>query len=232
MPISVACNQCGKRLKVPDNWVGKKAKCPGCSATFIVSADGAAEAPVVPAFAPTVAKPKMASPGIHLSGGMIAFFFVVFVIASIVAGVYFGPVKAKQAWEAAEPKAEADVTDVVQRGLESYLSQAGMDLSKAHSLPQVRQVDFLVTMISLSAPKVVGFHGTTTQGDFKGVYIISSGEVEAECEVGGVTFAGLSSAYKHGNTTFQVTGRKTNGQLTVEVNGKNAVVVYPKTTEE
>jgi predicted RNA-binding Zn-ribbon protein involved in translation (DUF1610 family) len=30
MPISFSCPQCGKKLKAPDNAVGKRSKCPGC----------------------------------------------------------------------------------------------------------------------------------------------------------------------------------------------------------
>src|SRR5262252_974327 len=30
MPISFSCPQCGKKLKAPDNAVGKTSKCPGC----------------------------------------------------------------------------------------------------------------------------------------------------------------------------------------------------------
>jgi predicted RNA-binding Zn-ribbon protein involved in translation (DUF1610 family) len=33
MPISFSCPQCGKKLKAPDNAVGKSSKCPGCGGT-------------------------------------------------------------------------------------------------------------------------------------------------------------------------------------------------------
>src|SRR4051812_12544812 len=40
MPISFSCS-CGKRLKVADNLVGKKVKCPGCqSVTLVPAQDG------------------------------------------------------------------------------------------------------------------------------------------------------------------------------------------------
>src|SRR5438132_14078871 len=55
MPISMTC-QCGKALRLKDEWVGKKAKCPQCGATFIVPAQG--NAPV--AMAKTVAAPSAA----------------------------------------------------------------------------------------------------------------------------------------------------------------------------
>ena len=36
MPISVVCQNCGKALKVKDEWRGKRAKCPGCGEMFVV----------------------------------------------------------------------------------------------------------------------------------------------------------------------------------------------------
>jgi hypothetical protein len=42
MPVIVSCPQCEKKLRVPDNLLGKKVRCPGCSGMFI---GRAAEAP-------------------------------------------------------------------------------------------------------------------------------------------------------------------------------------------
>ena len=44
MPIEFPCNSCGKKLRVPDTAVGKKARCPNCQTVNVVAA--AAEAPV------------------------------------------------------------------------------------------------------------------------------------------------------------------------------------------
>jgi hypothetical protein len=43
MPEITTCPDCDKKLKVPDNLIGKKVRCPGCNVMFVARADGAAE---------------------------------------------------------------------------------------------------------------------------------------------------------------------------------------------
>ena len=38
MPTVVACPSCQKQLKVPDELLGRKVKCPGCKETFMAQA--------------------------------------------------------------------------------------------------------------------------------------------------------------------------------------------------
>src|SRR3954454_25050030 len=40
MPISLTCGNCGKGLKVKDEWGGKKVKCPQCGNTFPATPGG------------------------------------------------------------------------------------------------------------------------------------------------------------------------------------------------
>jgi hypothetical protein len=42
MPVSIKCPQCSRGLKVPDELIGRKVKCPGCSTSFTAEAGGAA----------------------------------------------------------------------------------------------------------------------------------------------------------------------------------------------
>jgi hypothetical protein len=51
MPVSVTC-PCGKRLRVPDENVGKRIKCPSCGATQLVKAEPPSDAPAAPPIAP------------------------------------------------------------------------------------------------------------------------------------------------------------------------------------
>lgn len=37
MAISVTCSECGRKLKVPDQFEGKRVKCPGCGASFVAA---------------------------------------------------------------------------------------------------------------------------------------------------------------------------------------------------
>src|SRR5262245_36015720 len=61
MPVSVTC-PCGKRLRVPDDNVGKRVKCPSCGATQIVQA-AVSEAPSVAPVQPVVSQPSAPVPG-------------------------------------------------------------------------------------------------------------------------------------------------------------------------
>ena len=53
MPIQFYCPKCSKRLSVPDSFVGKKARCPGCNETVDVPAKSQPE--VAPAHEPHAA---------------------------------------------------------------------------------------------------------------------------------------------------------------------------------
>jgi peptide subunit release factor 1 (eRF1) len=48
MAIVIACTHCGKTGKVPDNYVGRKVKCPKCKKDFIAAAAKAEEEVLVP----------------------------------------------------------------------------------------------------------------------------------------------------------------------------------------
>lgn len=46
MPLTIQCDTCGAKMKVPDNAVGKKVKCPKCEALVPVPPSAPAPAPV------------------------------------------------------------------------------------------------------------------------------------------------------------------------------------------
>jgi hypothetical protein len=54
MPLVVSCPSCGKKLKVPDNLIGKPVRCADCAGTFTAESPAAAPPPSsrVPASAP------------------------------------------------------------------------------------------------------------------------------------------------------------------------------------
>src|SRR5262245_53845376 len=45
MPIQTPCPTCGRELRVPDDLVGKKVKCPSCQTEFMANVEGSASAP-------------------------------------------------------------------------------------------------------------------------------------------------------------------------------------------
>jgi predicted Zn finger-like uncharacterized protein len=49
MPEIVQCPECQRKLKVPDNLLGKKVKCPTCGATFTAASEAAPEPAPAPA---------------------------------------------------------------------------------------------------------------------------------------------------------------------------------------
>lgn len=60
MALIVDCKSCGRKLRIPDELLGQKVKCPTCGETFDAQANGAAEPP--PAPPPAVEAPPAAAP--------------------------------------------------------------------------------------------------------------------------------------------------------------------------
>jgi hypothetical protein len=246
MPISVACNQCGKQLRVKDEWAGKKAKCPQCGNTFLVTAGGAAAAaptafqpkPGVTAFNPNAAAAakqkreaaagKVAIPwGLILGGGAVAVFLL------LIGLFIMGPKKVWNEWEKIGDQAQFDVIDVVSRGMQCYLAEnGGYDPGKGNTqAPQATEVMFYRPVWVMSMPSKVDFKGTSNQGEFKGVYNPHNGEVAADVDVGGLGFAGVGAVRK-ASTKIKVTGRVKDHVVSVEVNGKPMKLVIPKKTDD
>jgi hypothetical protein len=48
MPEIIACPDCGRKLRVPDDLLGRKVKCPGCGVNFTASVVGGGAPPPVP----------------------------------------------------------------------------------------------------------------------------------------------------------------------------------------
>jgi hypothetical protein len=123
------------------------------------------------------------------------------------------------------------VKDVITRGMQAYLSEHGdYDPSNAHARPQALDITFMFGPMHFSMPDTVGFAGTTTQGAFAGNYHPKTEEVEADVELGGLAFAGTGALHR-GNKTIHVTGRERESNLSVEVDGQPANIVYPKNSD-
>jgi predicted Zn finger-like uncharacterized protein len=48
MPSVIACPSCQKQLKVPDEYIGRNVKCPGCKETFMAQAEAKSAPPPPP----------------------------------------------------------------------------------------------------------------------------------------------------------------------------------------
>ena len=230
MSISIKCSHCGKGLKVPDDRVGKLAKCPGCGETFTV----------LPANSVVGGKPAKTSEqrfsehaAVAIPTGLIIWIGVASAAVGLVGAVVFGPVRVWHEWVYLRPHALSLVEEVVTRGLQCYTShQPWFNPKKSGFNAGVRDVSFYFLPYYVSMPEKVAFAGMSTQGKFIGTFFPHTGEVAIVAEVGGATFEGVSFDVRKAGGTIRITGRETNGQLSAEVDGQDATVVTSNPTTE
>jgi hypothetical protein len=217
MPISVSCMRCGKALKIKDEYIGKRIKCPQCSATFTTG-----EAQATQQVQKKTADASSKMPALHLGTGAKLFLGAFILIAGSFAGWKLGPGRIISNWTAMEPKARDNVSDVINRGLQSYTSHMGyIGGGLGLNSPQVQRMTFMLSPMPLTTPDWVGFVGSSSAGNFHGRYYLGSGEVEADADVVVTVFA-RGGGRAHETRTFHVTGRMKGDELTVEVDGKPA----------
>ena len=222
MAISVVCSSCGKRLNVRDELVGKKVKCPGCKTTFTASPSGAIR------MKPKGPKEKGAK--VSISWGFVSMIALGVAIVGMIVAIVFGPVRAKKDWDPMAEKAEADVRDVVERGLQVHMERIGLYNPKVdRQPPTLHEVHMLWDMMVMGLPELIHFKGTTSEGAYEGTYNTKTLEVVADVEIGGRTVPGVGEASKHGDTKIKVNGWNRDGDFKVWVDGKKAEFAVPAT---
>src|SRR5688500_8610032 len=242
MPITVTC-ECGKSLKVKDELIGKRVKCPACGTTFPVTKAGKAPAGATvfnPAAAAAAKGKREAAAGkVSISAGPIIAGVVVLLVGIGITAFIMGPKKVWNQWEEIGDQARFDVIDVVTRGLQAHLSQQGLyNPTKGNTTsPQATDVTFFRPTMVMSMPDQVDFNGMSNHGPFKGSYNPHKREVECELAIGGGIGIPGSGGKKSRGETIKITGRKIkdakgNEVMTVEVDGKNAVLKYPPVSED
>lgn len=223
MPISCTC-QCGKALRLKDEWVGKQAKCPGCGMTFLVPALGGPVKAVQTVSGAEMWASKQRpqekegiGASISLSPMTITWIVIIILVPTVLFLIKIGPVAAQKKWKVIEETAESDVTTIVTRAIQS---QAEFNMAEARHAPGVQAVTMDATVIT-HVPEVVKFSGRSTNGFFNGTYNTKTREVTADVP------KFLSKSMMH------VTGRMRNDQPEVEVDGKEAKLIFkPKSKEE
>src|SRR5947208_726583 len=146
MPISVTCDNCGKALKVKDEWAGKRAKCPGCGNSFTVPAAGVAVAvgPKVTRFDPNAAaaakeQRQKAVGTVSISWAPILLGVLGLAIVGGIIAFIAGPKKVWNQWEKIGDQARYDVIDVVSKGLKAQLSELGAYNPRKSSGPEAKE---------------------------------------------------------------------------------------------
>src|SRR5438445_3478313 len=175
MAISVVCSSCGKRLNVRDELVGKKVKCPGCKTTFTASPSGAIRM--------KRKGPKEKGAKVSISWGFVSMIALGVAIVGMIVAIVFGPVRAKKDWDPMAEKAEADVGDVVERGLQVHMERIGLYNPKVdRQPPTLHEVHVVWDMLVMGLPDLIHFKGTTSEDGYQGTYTTTTLEVAPDVE--------------------------------------------------
>jgi hypothetical protein len=241
MPISVVCQKCGKALKVKDEWMGKRATCPGCGNTFIVGAGGvggvggatavkAGKTAFNPAAAQAAKQQREAAHGkFSISPGLVIGGVLLLLLFGGIGAFVAGPKKVNAQWDALGEKPNDDVVSVVSRGLECHFQSMGLyNPRKARNRPEAREVMFYRPTFVMSMPDQVKFKGATTVGPMEGFYNPHSGEIDATVAIGGGIGIPGSGGKKTTGASVNIKGKTLKGgDLETIVNGKPLKLVMP-----
>ena len=243
MPITVTCT-CGKQLKVRDELLGKRVKCPACGNAFPVTAAGNAPAGAT-VFNPTAAaaakgRREAAAGRVSISWGPIIGIAAIVLLGIGITMFIMGPKKVWNEWEQIGDQAQYDVIDVVTRGLQAHLSKQGLyNPRKGNTTsPQATDVMFFRPTMVMSMPEEVHFKGQSNMGPFEGDYNPHKREVKCELSIGGGIGIPGTGGKKAKGDSIKITGRKLKDPKTgaetmkAEVNGKDAVLVMPPIGED
>ncbi len=223
MPISCTC-QCGKALRLKDEWVGKQAKCPGCGISFVVPALGGpvkAATTVMGAEVWGSRQRPQEKEGVGASFSMspmvMAFIAIAILVPLGIFLVKIGPLRAQHQWKVIEPQADSDITTVLTRAIQS---ESSFNTAESRHAPGVQAVTMDASIIT-HVPEVVRFTGKSSNGFFKGTYNTKTGDIDAD----------VPRSVGTGN--MKVTGRVKDGVTEAQVDGKEAKVIFrPKTKDE
>jgi hypothetical protein len=215
---------CGNRISVADALAGKTIPCPKCGGDVTMPSG-----PSSPGGGAKARQAREAVPAVSVSPAIIIGVVVGISLLIVVLVIYFGPWAVSKKWDAMSGSANTQVTDVMQFALQAYLSQHGMyNAAKSHNVPMVQgDAVFVPPAMVMSLPRKMIFSGKTNQGNYKGTYDTTTGEIEAEIEYGGWTIGGLVDA-KKATGTFKMTGREKDGKVTAETDEGPLEILIPK----
>lgn len=203
--MMASCPQCGKALKVRDEWAGKTLKCPTCKTAFKAEAGGgvpklkpssaraggAATGVAAPgakaSTKPVAAVRKPTGGGVAINMNVILLLAGVGLILALVLATIFGPVRVNRHWAAHQDEADGSVRDVVEYAMKCKASTDGsFNPRKGRGTPTIGDLRMLPDIFTLSIPETVRFDGFGTLGKFEGTYNFESGEVVFDMKLGGL----------------------------------------------
>lgn len=216
--MNATCDTCNQPVVVGDGMAGKMVRCPHCGTRFLASAVRG-----------RVKAPKEREGGVQVPWGLIVKIGIVVLVIGTALAVYFGPVRVSREYNELAPKAEAQIKDVLARGLEYHLAEIGTyDPTKPRAGPQVHTLTVMRPTLVMSMPQYLQFRGTTGEGEFTGKYDTRTGQITSDVEIGGVVIPGVDEARRHGTTKIKVTGVSHDNNFHVEVDGRDATTARRK----
>jgi hypothetical protein len=232
MPITATCGKCGKGLKVRDELIGKNIRCPGCGNSFKAEASSVMPAASLSSASKVDPKAKKSAPAFHMSPMWIAWAVMAISIPTILILWFMGPGAVRKQWAEQQPVAESAVEDVINRALEIKAEEADPEhLRASRAAPKVMEVHFFFSEFAFSMPEKVGFVGSCSSGAVSGFYHFTSGQVEADVEMGGLSFAG-TGVLRRGNSKMAVAGTSKDGNVKITIDGKPAEMPAIKPDEK
>lgn len=202
--MMASCPQCGKSLKVRDEYAGRMLKCPGCGSTFKAEAGGglgggpranvkagaagvAALSGGKPSTVPVRAHRKPEGGGVAINTNVILLAAGIGAVLLLILATVFGPVRVNRHWAAHHDEADGAVRDVVEYAMKCKASNDGSyNPRKGRSAPSVGDLRMLPDIFTLSIPETVRFDGFGTLGKFEGTYNFETGEVAFDMKLGGL----------------------------------------------
>jgi hypothetical protein len=226
MPITTRCD-CGKKSVVADALAGATIRCSACGNNVFVGAS--APSAKSPAAAKAARQKAAAGPAISVNPAII--------ITAVVGGLllvtglvlYFGPWTVGNKWAEIKPKANRDVSDVIDFAVRAYSGQHGMfDVSQSHQVPHIDgDPTFIPPAMAFHMPERIIFSGKSSVGNYIGTWNTTTGEVIADVEYGGMTVGGQVDL-KKAEGKFHLTGREKGSVITAEADGTPLQMVVPK----
>jgi hypothetical protein len=196
------------RLAAKEESAGKYLACPKCGAKILIPKVAAAvkAAPQKsPAFEfPTARRGEPSKAGVRfaLSGGAKLLIGFGIAIPLIIALIRYGPVRAMQQWNQAEPIAESDVTDLVGQALRQRHTKLNMDI-RPEAAPKVKYVSIGGPMLPMTMPSSVSVQGSTTEGSFSGTYYPADRSLDARVEDSDGKTVNVKGNVKDNKTTVE-----------------------------